>query len=144
MTVINFSQISMISLTRVILCLAFQVLPIIIFFSSVISLCYYIGIMQLIIKKIAWLMQITMKTSGVESLNAAGNIFIGQVHFFLTFIFYFILKYSTYMYKKVSLLKFSHNGLHLLKILISLPGLANKSDILNNTQCNCNKLAIQN
>lgn len=36
--------------------------------------------MQLVIKKIAWLMQITMKTSGVESLNAAGNIFIGQVH----------------------------------------------------------------
>ncbi|RMX60525.1 hypothetical protein pdam_00001440, partial [Pocillopora damicornis] len=57
---------------------AFQVLPIIIFFSSVISLCYYIGIMQVIIKKIAWLMQKTMKTSGVESLNAAGNIFIGQ------------------------------------------------------------------
>ncbi|XP_020630749.1 solute carrier family 28 member 3-like isoform X2 [Orbicella faveolata] len=57
---------------------AFKVLPIIIFFSSVISLCYYVGIMQLIIKKIAWLMQITMKTSGVESLNAAGNIFIGQ------------------------------------------------------------------
>lgn len=57
---------------------AFKVLPIIIFFSSVISLCYYIGIMQLVIKKIAWLMQITMKTSGVESLNAAGNIFIGQ------------------------------------------------------------------
>ncbi|XP_022781914.1 solute carrier family 28 member 3-like isoform X2 [Stylophora pistillata] len=57
---------------------AFQVLPIIIFFSSVISLCYYIGIMQVVIKKIAWLMQITMKTSGVESLNAAGNIFIGQ------------------------------------------------------------------
>lgn len=74
------SQMSMILLPHVILCLMFQVLPIIIFFSSVISLCYYVGIMQLIIKKIAWLMQITMKTSGVESLNAAGNIFIGQVH----------------------------------------------------------------
>ena len=36
--------------------------------------------MQVVIKKIAWLMQITMKTSAVESLNAAGNIFIGQVH----------------------------------------------------------------
>ena len=48
------------------------------------------------------------------------------------------------MYKKASVLKFSHNGLHLFTILISLPGLANKSDILNNTQCNCNKLAIQN
>ncbi|XP_073256992.1 solute carrier family 28 member 3-like isoform X4 [Porites lutea] len=57
---------------------AFKVLPVVIFFSSVISVCYYIGIMQVIIKKIAWLMQKTMKTSGVESLNAAGNIFIGQ------------------------------------------------------------------
>ena len=35
--------------------------------------------MQVIIKKIAWLMQITMKTSAVESLNAAANIFVGLV-----------------------------------------------------------------
>lgn len=62
-------------------------LPIIIFFSSVISLCYYIGIMQVIIKKIAWLMQKTMKTSGVESLNAAGNIFIGQVLYMCNLIY---------------------------------------------------------
>ena len=59
--------------------LSFQVLPTVIFFSSVISVCYYAGIMQVVIKKIAWLMQVTMKTSGVESLNAAGNIFVGQV-----------------------------------------------------------------
>ena len=51
----------------------------IIFFSSVISVLYYLGIMPLLIAKIAWLMQITMKTSGVESLTAAGNIFVGQV-----------------------------------------------------------------
>ncbi|XP_020912178.1 solute carrier family 28 member 3 isoform X2 [Exaiptasia diaphana] len=57
---------------------AFKVLPVVIFFSSFISVCYYCGLMQVIIKKVAWLMQITMKTSGVESLNAAGNIFIGQ------------------------------------------------------------------
>ncbi|XP_074626097.1 solute carrier family 28 member 3-like isoform X1 [Acropora palmata] len=57
---------------------AFKVLPTVIFFSSFISVCYYLGIMQLVVKKIAWLMQITMKTSAVESLNAAGNIFIGQ------------------------------------------------------------------
>lgn len=57
---------------------AFKVLPTIIFFSSFISVCYYLGVMQLVVKKIAWLMQITMKTSAVESLNAAGNIFVGQ------------------------------------------------------------------
>ncbi|XP_067027107.1 solute carrier family 28 member 3-like isoform X1 [Acropora muricata] len=56
---------------------AFKVLPTIIFFSSFISVCYYIGIMQVVIRKIAWLMQITMKTSAVESLNAGGNIFVG-------------------------------------------------------------------
>ena len=34
--------------------------------------------MQVVIRKTAWLMQITMKTSAVESLSAAGNIFVGQ------------------------------------------------------------------
>ncbi|XP_031548619.1 solute carrier family 28 member 3-like isoform X1 [Actinia tenebrosa] len=57
---------------------AFKVLPVIVFFSSFISVCYYIGIMQVVIKKVAWLMQVTMATSAVESLNAAGNIFVGQ------------------------------------------------------------------
>ncbi|XP_020902330.1 solute carrier family 28 member 3 [Exaiptasia diaphana] len=58
--------------------IAFKILPVIIFFSSVISVLYYLGIMPLLISKIAWLMQITMKISGVESLTAAGNIFVGQ------------------------------------------------------------------
>ena len=40
---------------------------------------YYLGVMQVVIKKIAWVMQISMGTSAAESLNAAGNIFIGQV-----------------------------------------------------------------
>ncbi|XP_029193531.2 solute carrier family 28 member 3-like isoform X1 [Acropora muricata] len=57
---------------------AFKVLPVIIFFSSFISVLYYLGIMPLIISKIAWLMQITMGTSAAESLSAAGNIFVGQ------------------------------------------------------------------
>ncbi|XP_063969855.1 solute carrier family 28 member 3-like isoform X1 [Lytechinus pictus] len=57
---------------------AFAVLPIIIYFSSAISILYYIGAMQFVIRKLAWLMQRTMRTSASESLNAAGNIFIGQ------------------------------------------------------------------
>ncbi|PIK62885.1 putative solute carrier family 28 member 3, partial [Apostichopus japonicus] len=57
---------------------AFKVLPILIYFSSFISILYHWGIMQLFIKKIAWLMQKTMQTSASESLNAAGNIFVGQ------------------------------------------------------------------
>ena len=54
-----------------------------IYFSSVIAVLYYLGTMQVVIKKIAWLMQKTMQTSASESLNAAGNIFVGQVGFYI-------------------------------------------------------------
>ncbi|KAJ8026189.1 Solute carrier family 28 member 3 [Holothuria leucospilota] len=58
---------------------AFKVLPVLIYFSAVISVLYHLGIMQIVIRKLAWLMQNTMKTSASESLNAAANIFIGQM-----------------------------------------------------------------
>jgi CNT family concentrative nucleoside transporter len=57
---------------------AFSVLPTIIFFSSLMTLLYYLGIMQLFVKGFAWIMVRTMGTSGSESLSAAGNIFVGQ------------------------------------------------------------------
>ncbi len=57
---------------------AFWVLPTIIFFSSLMAILYHLGVMQVLIKKIAWVMQKTMGTSGAESLSAAGNIFVGQ------------------------------------------------------------------
>lgn len=57
---------------------AFSVLPTIIFFSSLMTLLYYFGVMQLFVKAFAWVMIRTMGTSGSESLNAAGNIFVGQ------------------------------------------------------------------
>ncbi|KAJ8247898.1 hypothetical protein GJAV_G00251830 [Gymnothorax javanicus] len=57
---------------------AFQALPIVVFFSSVMSVLYYLGIMQWLIVKIAWVMQITMGTSPTETLSVAGNIFVGQ------------------------------------------------------------------
>jgi concentrative nucleoside transporter, CNT family len=57
---------------------AFSVLPTIIFFSSLMTLLYYLGIMQLFVRAFAWLMVRTMGTSGSESLSAAGNIFVGQ------------------------------------------------------------------
>jgi concentrative nucleoside transporter, CNT family len=57
---------------------AFNVLPTIIFFSSLMSLMYHLGIMQLLVKGVAWVMQRTMGTSGAETLSAAGNIFVGQ------------------------------------------------------------------
>ncbi|CAG13118.1 unnamed protein product [Tetraodon nigroviridis] len=57
---------------------AFQALPIVVFFSSIMSILYYLGIMQWVILKISWLMQITMGTSPTETLSVAGNIFVGQ------------------------------------------------------------------
>jgi CNT family concentrative nucleoside transporter len=57
---------------------AFSVLPIIIFFSALTSVLYHIGVMQLVVKVIAKVMQQTLGTSGAESLSAAANIFVGQ------------------------------------------------------------------
>lgn len=57
---------------------AFNVLPTIVFFSSFMSILYYLGIMQKIIYVIALVMQKTLKTSGAESLSASANIFVGQ------------------------------------------------------------------
>ncbi len=57
---------------------AFQVLPTIIFFSTVSAGLYYLGILQKIVYGIAWIMTRTMQLSGAESLSAAGNIFLGQ------------------------------------------------------------------
>jgi CNT family concentrative nucleoside transporter len=57
---------------------AFQVLPTIIFFSTVSAGLYYLGILQKIVYGIAWVMARTMRLSGAESLSAAGNIFLGQ------------------------------------------------------------------
>jgi CNT family concentrative nucleoside transporter len=56
----------------------FKVLPTIIFFSALMSVLYYLGIMQLLVKGIAWVMQRTLGTSGAETLSASGNIFLGQ------------------------------------------------------------------
>lgn len=57
---------------------AFQALPIVVFFSSVMSILYFLGIMQWLILKISWVMQITLGTSPTETLSVAGNIFVGQ------------------------------------------------------------------
>lgn len=57
---------------------AFGVLPTIIFFSSLMAVAYHLGIMQWIVRGLAVFMQKTMKTSGAETLSAAGNIFVGQ------------------------------------------------------------------
>ena len=57
---------------------AFKVLPTIIFVSSLMSVLYYIGLMQWIVNALAWLMQRTLGTSGAETLSASANVFMGQ------------------------------------------------------------------
>ena len=56
----------------------FQALPIIIFFSALTSILYYFGILQKIVKGLAWSLRKFLKISGSESLAVAGNIFLGQ------------------------------------------------------------------
>ena len=57
---------------------AVRVLPAIVFFSALISLLYYIGIMQWVIKIIGGALQRMLGTSQAESMSAAANIFVGQ------------------------------------------------------------------
>lgn len=57
---------------------AFKVLPTIIFFSSLMAILYYLRIMQPVVQAMAWLMRITFRTSGAETLAAAANVFVGQ------------------------------------------------------------------
>lgn len=57
---------------------AFQILPTIIFFSALTSVLYYLGIIQRVVKALAWLLSRSLGISGPESLSISGNIFLGQ------------------------------------------------------------------
>ncbi|HDU8582345.1 NupC/NupG family nucleoside CNT transporter [Morganella morganii] len=57
---------------------ALRVLPVIVFFSSLIAVLYYLGIMQLVIKVLGGGLQKLLGTSRTESLSATANIFVGQ------------------------------------------------------------------
>jgi len=63
---------------------AFQVLPTIIFISAFFALLYHIGVMQILIRGFAWVMLMTMRISGAESLNVAASVFMGQTEAPLT------------------------------------------------------------
>jgi CNT family concentrative nucleoside transporter len=63
---------------------AFQVLPTIIFISAFFAVLYHIGVMQIVIRAMAWVMLKTMRISGAESMNVAASIFMGQTEAPLT------------------------------------------------------------
>ncbi len=57
---------------------AVSILPTIIFFSALTSVLFYLGIIQKVVKGLAWLLTKALQISGAESLSVAGNIFLGQ------------------------------------------------------------------
>jgi len=57
---------------------AIRVLPVIIFFASLMSVLYHLGVMQRVVAVIAWVLRRTMGVTGVEALSNAANIFLGQ------------------------------------------------------------------
>ncbi|WP_411895777.1 nucleoside transporter C-terminal domain-containing protein [Winogradskyella sp. A2] len=57
---------------------AISILPTIIFFSALTSVLFYLGIIQKVVKGMAWLLTKLLQISGAESLSVAGNIFLGQ------------------------------------------------------------------
>ena len=57
---------------------AIAALPVIIFFASLISILYYLGIMQLVIKWVGGAIRLVTGITRVESLGSAANIFVGQ------------------------------------------------------------------
>ena len=56
----------------------FQILPTIVFFASLTSLLFYLGIIQVVVKFLALALTKVLKISGAESLSVIGNIFLGQ------------------------------------------------------------------
>jgi len=63
---------------------AFQILPAIIFVSALFAIMYYLGIMQLVVRAMAIVMNKLMRASGAESTNVAASIFMGQTEAPLT------------------------------------------------------------
>ncbi|VDD91246.1 unnamed protein product [Enterobius vermicularis] len=57
---------------------AFSSIQVVVYFGSIVALLYYYGVMQIVLKKMAWFMQITLGTTATESLNACACIFLGQ------------------------------------------------------------------
>lgn len=59
-------------------CFSAQILPIIFFFSFIISILYYLGAMQFVVQKLGWILQTIIGTTVCESVTCAANIFLGM------------------------------------------------------------------
>ena len=58
---------------------AFRVVPTIIFVSSLVSISYYLGVMQKVVQVLARFVAVVMGASGAEALSNAASVFVGQV-----------------------------------------------------------------
>lgn len=74
----NFLFGEIVDLSKTAYIFAFQVLPVILFFSAVTSVLYYLGVIQKIVGFLAWALRKLVDISGAESLSLTGNIFLGQ------------------------------------------------------------------
>jgi CNT family concentrative nucleoside transporter len=63
---------------------AFQVLPTIIFFAALMSVLYHLGVMQMVVRAMAWAITKVMKVSGAETTSVCASVFIGQTEAPLT------------------------------------------------------------
>lgn len=63
---------------------AVKVLPIVIFFSALMSVLYYVGVMQKVVAVLAWCLRHTLRVTGAEATCMAANMFIGQTEAPLT------------------------------------------------------------
>ncbi|MBT8272304.1 MAG: Na+ dependent nucleoside transporter [Bacteroidia bacterium] len=73
-----FAAFSTGEISESLLTFAVSILPTIIFFSALTSVLFYLGIIQKVVKGLAWLLTKVLQISGAESLSVAGNIFLGQ------------------------------------------------------------------
>ncbi|UJH68273.1 NupC/NupG family nucleoside CNT transporter [Allomuricauda sp. SCSIO 65647] len=73
-----FSSMSTNEIEEPLITFAIIILPTIIFFSALTSVLFYLGIIQKVVKGLAWALTKLLKISGAESLSVAGNIFLGQ------------------------------------------------------------------
>ena len=74
----NFMFGDFVDLSKTAYIFAFQVLPVILFFSAMTSILYYLGIIQKVVGFLAWALRKVVAISGAESLSLTGNIFLGQ------------------------------------------------------------------
>src|SRR5690606_22492745 len=63
---------------------AFQVLPTIIFFASLMAVLYHLGVMQAVVRVMAWAITKVMRVSGAETTSVCASVFIGQTEAPLT------------------------------------------------------------